>query len=59
MTNYERIKNQSIEEMATFLSMYSCRSLEVLLDNHDCEDWLLEWLKADESENVGYKNNDK
>ena len=59
MTNYERIKNKSIEEMAKFLSMYSCSSLEVLLDNHDCEEWLLEWLKADESENVGYKNNDK
>lgn len=55
MTNYEKIKNMSVEEMAKFMdihSNYPCRHCIGCESNIDCEQGIRKWLESEaENEN--------
>ena len=53
MTNYERIKNMSIEEMAEFIPNWSYTeacdcSKEYVVCGNDCEKCVMSWLKKEQ-----------
>ena len=62
MTNYEKIRNMSIEEMAEFLGVYNDRDCvsceECIMSSHcefpvlPCDENALKWLKDEVAGNI-------